>query len=230
MLNQRPHDKYSKRLEKFLTNDENKQGFALFHFNEWKKDKYTTYLQGRRICFAGADKYSWLMSTDGYKTFSDVEKPKSTKEAAEKKKKVLHCLHFAARSSCDSMCDHQTLMFSFFLSFHKILDKVLLDTGVGNKRRLMDTQSVIQDEGKYICRCTLHPVDMLPPVHSSESEITTIKALRQHPEFSDTFAQLGGSEEIPHNVFVGTEHFTYLLYGGSSIKDINKLRCEKFLQ
>ena len=108
---------------------------------------------------------------------------------------------------------------------------LLLDTGVGNKRRLIDIKAIAREPGEGLCQA-------LPALHSytgfdttsafvKKGKIKPLKALQKHTPFIPVFQNLGQSAEVPVDVFSKLEAFTCILYGGGS-KKINSLRHDKF--
>ena len=103
----------------------------------------------------------------------------------------------------------------------RLVQTLLFDTGVGNKRRLIDIKKIA-----------------LPALHSftgcdttsafvKKGKIKPLKALQKHTSFIPVFQNLGQSAEVPVDVFSKLEAFTCILYGGGS-KKINSLRHDKF--
>ena len=180
----------------FLASDKNKQSLTIFLLNEWKKDKYARMLVGRKVYFVCADMCTCLTTTDGqYIIPEDTDDLRSNQEEADTKI-VLHCLHIAVHSSSDSTItvrSPDTDVFILLLKYaQNITQTVLFDTGVGNKRRLINIQSVIKDVGKALC-CILPAVHAFSGCDTTSSfvrkgKIAVIKILRQHSEFFDTFA------------------------------------------
>ena len=62
-----------------------------------------------------------------------------------------------------------------------------------------------------------------------KGKVAALKLVQYHPDFLESFLRLRTSHEISDCLFEQLEHFTCRLYG-SPLKDINKLRHQKFAQ
>ena len=111
-----------------------------------------------------------LTSSDGKHTeATEVVELRSSQEEADTRI-VLHCKHIAAKLSPDST----TVVRSPDTDFHillikfgqNILNPFLFDTGVGNKRHLLDVHKIISEVGEDICR-------VLPALHAYSGCDTT---------------------------------------------------------
>ena len=202
----------------FLSNEENKMNFTRFLLDEWKKDKYASKLCDKQILFTCVEKCVRLTSVDGQKSLSEeVHELCSTQEEADTKI-ILHCLHVAANSAdaaTITVRSSDTDGFVLLLKFSQsIKQRILFDTGAGNKRRLVDLKNVILENGNDICA-------VLPAVHAytgcdttiafvKKGKLTAPRLLKQHPEFLDSFTLLGRATDIPDSLFSTLEHFTYV--------------------
>ncbi len=176
----------------------------------------------------------------GISTHTDeIEELNSSQEEADTRL-VLHCLHHASHLSENNTIvvrSPDTDVFVLLLRFTQLVkQRVLFDTGVGNKRRLLDIHGIIAEVGTQLCLA-------LPALHAfigcdstsafvRRGKVTPLKLLQKHPEFTDTFMQLGLSPSVEPQLFEDLEHFVCLMYRSTStsITDINKLRMELFLQ
>lgn len=233
-----PLTKIPRNWKTFLASEENKQSFTRFLLNEWKGDKYAPRLIDKKILFVCEKQCICLTSQNGENTQSEeMTELYSTQEEADTKI-ILHCLHIAADSPEDSTIivrSPDTDVFVLLLKFtQEVQQKILFDTGVGNKRRLVDVKGVINEVGMEMCSA-------LPALHAftgcdstsafvRKGKLMPLKTLKDHPEYLGILSTLGQSPEIEDHVFERLEHFTCLLYRGSATKDINKLRHEKFVE
>ena len=220
----------------FLTCEENKTSLVRFLLTQWTNDIYASKLFRKDIFFVCEGKCIHLTSLNGETVLKEeVEELNSTHEEADTKI-ILHCLHVAAKTSESSTItirSPDTDVFVLLLRFaQRIEQSVFFDTGVGNKRRLIDIRKVIAENGKKLCF-------LLPAVHAytgcdttsafvKKGKLTALKLLRQQPEHLKAFAQLGISAELPDSLYRELELFTCRLYGGMAVTDINKLRFQKF--
>ena len=178
-----------------------------------------------------------LSSSNGQETSSEeIEELCSIQEEADTRI-ILHCHHIAHSRSESTIIvrSPDTDVFVLLLHFtQKLEQKVLFDTGVGNKRRLIDVQHVIREVGQEICTA-------LPALHAYSGCDTTsafvrkgklmpFKTLKKYPQFLQCFHTLGRFASIDDQLLDSLEQFTCLLYGGTATSTINKLRHEKFLE
>lgn len=222
----------------FLSNDENKKRLTKFLLDEWKSDKYANNLKDRNVLFVCGRNCVSLSSSDGRTTTAeDIEALRSSQEEADTRI-VLHCLHIASHSTHETTIivrSPDTDVFILLLTFTQELQQnILFDTGVGNKRRLIDVQSVIRDVGKDICMA-------LPAIHAftgcdttsafvRKGKLMPLKIVLNQPDFLPVFLTLGRSIDVDEQTYRKLENFTCLLYKGVVTDDINKLRHEKYLE
>jgi hypothetical protein len=115
----------------------------------------------------------------------------------------------------------------FILLLHYTLDltqSILFDTGVGNKRRLIDVKKVVEHEGKEICQA-------LPALHAftgcdttsacvKKGKLMPLNSLTQCPNFLDVFLSLRRSVEVSDNIYEKLEHFVCIHYDQKSLCDM----------
>ena len=128
-----------------------------------------------------------------------------------------------------------TDVFVLVLHFAQIIEqRVLFDTGVGNRRSLIDIHLVIDETGMDLCSAlpALHAFSGSDSTSSfvRKGKKTVLKTIKQHPEYIKAFLSLGRSINIDEHTWQQLEEFCCLLYGGSAPFDINVLRHEKFIQ
>ena len=234
-----PLTKIPRDWKKFLRNSKNKTQLTKLLLLEWKTPKYSAKLVERRILFVCERDCTSITSSDGKTTESeDVEELHSTQEEADTRM-ILHCLHVASHSSSESTIvirSPDTDVFLLLLKFAQdIQQRVLFDTGVGNKRRMIDVHRVIAEAGKDICSAlpALHAFSGCDTTSSfvRKGKLLPLKTLKDHPDFLATFLSLGSSPDVSDTLYQTLEHFTCLLYRKKSTSsDINKLRTEQFLE
>ena len=237
-LIQGPSTKVPRDWKAFLSNDKNKMNLTKFLLQEWKTNKFAPKLHGRTIMFVCEDTCTKLTSVDGLTTLSEQVLELCSDQEEADTKIILHCLHIGQNSpqdSCITVRSPDTDVFILLLRYaDKVTQKILFDTGVSNKRRLVDIKTVAQNVGKEICSA-------LPALHAfsgadatsafvRKGKLAPLKILKQNPEYIKTFSQLGVTVNIESSVLRELEEFTCLLYRGrgSRTSDVNKLRFEKF--
>ena len=179
-----------------------------------------------------------LESPDGEKTIcTGVEELCSSQEEADTKI-ILHCMHIASHSPDETSIvirSPDTDVFILLLHFSQHLNqKILFDTGSGNKRRLINVKKVVENVGDKLSHA-------LPALHSfsgcdttsafvRKGKIVALRTLRRNEEYLDVFLSLGKTLELTESVLTKLEEFVCKLYGKSNMKDINSLRYSKFLE
>ena len=129
---------------------------------EWKQDRYAIKLKNRVIYFVSGQNCTVITSTDGSRTDAyEVEDLKSSQEEADSRI-ILHLHHMASQISEEITIvirSPDTDVFILLKYVQTIKQTVLFDTGVGDKRRLIDVQKVINETGQEIC-------EVLPSFHA----------------------------------------------------------------
>ncbi|XP_068222180.1 golgin subfamily A member 6-like protein 26 [Palaemon carinicauda] len=130
---------------------------------KWKQDKYANKLKNRVIYFVNGRNCAAITSTDGLQTETyEVEALQSSQKEADSRI-ILHLHHMASQVSEDFTIvirSPDTDVFILLLKFAQVLKQtILFDTGVGDKRRLIDVHKVVDKTGKELC-------EVLPSLHA----------------------------------------------------------------
>lgn len=109
-----------------------------------------------------------------------------------------------------------------------------MDTGVGDKRRLINVTSAVQGTGPELCNAVLsfHAFTGCDTTSSfmRKGKVGPLRLLQNNPEYIPVFTNLGTTSTPTERQSEALEAFTCLLYGArSGIKDINKLRYTMFM-
>lgn len=221
--------------KKFLSNAENKKRLSEFLLEEWQKHKFATKLHGRQVVVVTEGKATRLSSVNGEQVVSEeISELCLTQEEADTKI-ILHCHHTAMNTSSNSTIivrSPDTDVLVLLISHTQgLVQTLLFDTGVGNKRRLIDIKKIARELGEGLCQA-LPALDSFTGCDTTSAfvkkgKIKPLKALQKHTSFIPVFQNLGQSAEVPVDVFSKLEAFTCILYGGGS-KKINSLRHDKF--
>lgn len=225
--------------KEFMSNSENKQRLIQFLLEEWKKDKYAMKLKDRAVFFVHGIDCTCITSSDGLITEAKiVQDLKSTQEEADTRI-ILHLLHMAHNTVADKTIvvrSPDTDVFTLLLKFAQQVDqRLLFDTGTGDKRRLIHMQKVIEETGQELCQVlpSLHAYSGCDTVSAfvRKGKLLALKLLRENPEFFSTFKALGSSPTIDEDTFINLERFTCLLYRRSlPYTSLDKLRHDLFQQ
>lgn len=111
---------------------------------------------------------------------------------------------------------------------------VLFDTGVGNKRRLLNVNEIVQNTGEDIC-------SVLPAIHCftgcdttsafvRRGKIAPIKLIEKTPQFIQILSRVGQETNCSEALISDMEALTCAMYGGVTYTNVNKLRYDMFLK
>lgn len=150
---------------------------------------------------------------------------------------ILHCLHIATQSSDDSSIivrSPDTDVFMLLLRFaSQVTMPLCMDTGTGDKRRLINVKSIAQELGPSWCSALLglHAYTGCDSTSAfvRKGKLAPLRTLRKYEQFLPTLASLGTNSEVTQDQFHELEAFTCLLYGSKAVlADINRLRFVMF--
>jgi hypothetical protein len=234
---QGPNTKVPRDWKSFLNNGANKVQLTKLLLSEWQSEKYAPKLQNRHVYFVCGEKCIHLSSDDGQIVRNVTEQQLSSSHEEADTRMILHCIH-AANMDKDKVIlvrSPDTDVFLLLLKFAQNLDNlVLFDTGVGNKRRLIDVKAVVEKHGADLC-CILFSFHSFTGCDTTSAfvrrgKLIPYKTLQVFPQFRSTFASLAVTTDIPETTFEELEHFLCCAYGKSEYTDVNKLRYDMFTQ
>ena len=150
---------------------------------------------------------------------------------------ILHALDISHQAEDCSIIirSPDTEVFVLLIKYaHEVGRPLLMDTGTGDKRRLIDITAIAKDLGPDISTA-------LPALHAftgcdttsafvRKGKITPLRILKNNPRYTPSFTSLGTSSDLTDDQFQNLEAFTCLLYGSKSgvNTSINKLRYTMF--
>ena len=223
----------------FMTNEDNKIQLIQFLLKDWKNSKFASRLKNKNIYYVNGPTCTRLTSADGlFVEYEEVEELFSTHEEADTKI-ILHMIHISLNTPTNETIivrSPDTDVFILLLKFSRqIKQKLLFDTGTGNKRRFIDIHKVREMTGNELC-------EVLPSFHAftgcdtvsafvSKGKQLPLKLLKQNPEYILSFRMIGNNECISEKIYMEIEKFTCKLYQKLlKTESINKLRYDLFLQ
>ena len=231
-----PLTKLPNDFKAFMLNADNKQQLIRLLLCEWKSPNYARRLHGRNVYFVCETECVCLTSDDGVTTTAtDIVSLQSDQEEADTRI-ILHCLFVTATAPTDStiiVLSPDTDVMVLLLAYaHKVQLPLLFDTGTGNKRRLVDIQSIAASIGPEVC-------SGLPALHAvtgcdytsafvRRGKTKPQQLLQHNDDFIQLFSQLGIQPELSPDNFAGIERFVCSMYSRQVYSDINKLRFELF--
>ena len=118
---------------------------------EWQKSQYAPMVQGRQIYFTIDSACSCLSSEDGIVITNEPQPGLSSIQEEADTKMIFHCCHQATTHPLSHgvvVRSPDTGVFVLLL-YHvrNINHQIFLDTGVGNKRRLIDINQLEKKHG-----------------------------------------------------------------------------------
>ena len=151
---------------------------------------------------------------------------------------ILHCLHISKNCSASDTIiirSPDTDVFILLMKYAEDIKKVLvMDTGVGDKRRLINVSSAAKAIGPELSNAlpSLHAYTGCDSTSSfvRKGKVVPLRLLQQHPQYIPAFTSFGTSSTMRKQHIEDIEAFTCKMYEGKSgIRDIDKLRYVTFL-
>ena len=116
----------------------------------------------------------------------------------------------------------------------EIKNKILFDTGMGNKRRILCVNDIVQNKGKDVC-------SILPALHCFTGCDTTStfvrrgknappKLVEKNHQCIPILARIGQERQCSESLINDMEACTCAIYGGTIYSNVNKLRYDIFLR
>ena len=105
---------------------------------------------------------------------------------------------------------------------------IFLDTGVGNKRRLIDVSAMASDLGEDYSNALLglyiFTGEDANCAFKGKGKITPLKKFNRKPRYHSAFQQLGNEWNLSEDVIKHLERFTCEMYGYPKLSSINSIR------
>jgi hypothetical protein len=225
-----PSTKLPKEWKSFLSNNDNKTNLIKLLLSEWRKEKYAAQLVGRHVFFVSCEECVTLTSTDGI-TVECIPVPSLSSSQEEADTRILlHCFHVATSSTADIIVrSPDTDVFMLLLYYgNQLQQNVYFDTGVSNKRRILDITFLINLHGAQMCSAllALHVFSGCDTTSAfiRKGKITVKKVFEKYTAFLDVFKTLGETDSVTEDCHSELERFVCCLYGKPAYTDVNKLR------
>lgn len=223
----------------FLCNDDNKKQLIKFIFTEWSSDEYAELLVGRKVYVVCEEDVTLLTTEDGQITDQLPIYPlQSTQEEADTRI-VLHANFSKVNDFASKVIvrSTDTDVFLLLLHFADALSplEIVFDTGVGDKRRFIVINDVIQSVNGDIIQSLLgfHALTGCDSTSAflNKGKIRPFKTLCNDPELQTAMKDIGEHENLTDEVKCQLEKFVCKMYN-SEHESINELRyqrvCSKF--
>ena len=204
-----------------MSNDENKTQLIKLLLSEWKKPKYASRLRRRQLFFVCGEECFCLSSDDGIVVQALSEEDLFSSQEEADTRIILHCSHVASKFPTTfviAVRSPDTDVLVLLSKYSQNIDHtILFDSGMGNKRRLLNVSDIVSTKGPELCY-------ILPVFHSFTGCDTTsafvrcgkvapLKVLEKRGQFLSTFQRLGQNLEIPDATCDELEQFVCCMYG-----------------
>ena len=186
-------DQRQKLHKSFMSNDENKTQLIKLLPSEWKKPKYASRLRRRQLFFVCGEECFCLSSDDGIVVQALPEEDLFSSQGEADTRIILHCSHVARKIPTTfviAVRSTDTDLLVLLSKYSQNIDyTILFDTGMGNKRRLLNVSDIVFSKGPELCY-------ILPAFYSFTGCDTTSAFVR-----------------IPDATFDKLEQFVCCMYG-----------------
>ena len=116
----------------------------------------------------------------------------------------------------------------------EIKTQILFDTGMGNKRRLLNVNDSYKSKGEYAC-------SVLPALHCftdcdttsacvRRGKMLSLKFVERKPEYIPFLQRIGQDRQCSEALISDMEAYTCAIYGNAATKNVNKLCYDTFLK
>lgn len=218
--------------KEFLTNDENKQQFIKIINDTWISDLFAYKLIDRNVIMICEGQANAISTVDGKKTvLKEIPELYSTLEETDSRV-ILYCLYakenlykYVRIRTPDSDIFFICLNYAknFLSGIH-----VIIDTGSGNKRRLINVTDFASKMTQSLCSSlmSLHAFTRCDTTSAFKGigKIRPIKLLQKNEKYEACFLELGESWVVSDDLFIAFEEFTCAMYGRPHEKSVNQLR------
>lgn len=214
----------------FLSNDKNKEQLTELLANAWSRDIYAEKIKDKTFVTISKESAYMIKSEGNTVRKSEIEDLQSSQEETDTRV-ILYCNYakeqgfkFARVKTPDTDI--------FFICLHYALSldgiTLLLDTGTGNRRRLIDVSEMarsFEQEFSTALMC-LHAFTRCDTTSAFRGigKVKPLKILQRLSRFRPILAQLGETWKVSTELELGLEEFTCNMYGNQRIKKINDLR------
>ena len=189
----------------FLANEENKEQLIELLCRVWSTDNFAPKLLGKNVITISDGHAFHITSYDGTSVCrTEIKSVESTQEETDSRV-VLYC-YYGKQQGYRNIGIRSLDTDLFFILLHYALElqgvTILLDTGTGNKKRLILAQQYQQE----LCTALLGPHAFTRCDTTSTfkgiGKVKPIKILQKSPQFQSALAEIGDSWQISANLFL----------------------------
>lgn len=227
--------KVPRNFQKFLSNSDNKKNLIKLLKNEWSNDFYAAMLKNKELYFVCEHECVLITSEDGVTTDTrSVPELQSSQEEADTRM-MLHAKFVNDRSKPEKLIirSTDTDVFLLLLHFANVFEQcknIFFDTGVGDKRRLIDINTLKLHLEPDVLKALLafHAFTGCDSTSSfvRQGKQKPFKLLQKNKQMLSVFHDVGESDCLQEKTIDGLEKFTCMMYGSES-STINQVRFLK---
>ncbi len=220
--------------KKFLSNDENKTQLIELLLVEWKRDEYAPDLHGRRVLLICSGKAYVLGSQNGHTTtLNEVTSLHSSQEETDTR--IILYVEYARTKGYGVVRIRSPDSDVFFLLLHYACSwqdiTVLFDTGVGNKKRLLDVTGMAKSFTPTYCSALLglHAFTGCDTTSAfkGRAKLRPLKTMKNEVKYQEALSGLGDHWSVADDQLSSLETFTCAIYGHPHGTDVDALRFMK---
>ena len=210
-----------------MSNDKNKTQLISLLLNQWTIDNYATRLVDRNLYYVIGEEVLGLTCEDDKSVSKYPEENLFSSQEGADTRIILHCLNIRTSlpdASTIIVRSPDTDVIVLLARYCKDIHfTVLFDTGVGNKRRLLNVNNIVQNTGEEICT-------VLPAIHCFTGCDTTsvrcgkvapIKLIETPTQFIQILSRIGQEINCSEALISNMEALTCAIYGGATYTNVN---------
>lgn len=198
----------------------------------WSCPETALRLMGRKVILVVEGACFLLTSLDGETVqVEELQSLRSTQEETDTR--VVLYLLYAKKEGYKQAVVRSPDSDLFFIMLHYAEQlkplTILLDTGSGINKRLLNIADIAQDLGPKYCTSLLglycFTGEDCNCAFKGKGKVGPLKKLEKKPRYQDCFAKLGDSWEIDDKLVNDLEEFVCLMYGFPKTKHVNMVRA-----
>ena len=230
-----PKSKLPRDYASFMQNAENKRQLIKLLLSEWSSCKYAQRLHGRTLHFVDEEN-CWIIASDGNLVTCRMAADLCSDHEEADTRIILHCIE-ASKLAAESMPvivrspDTDLLILLLFYS-SSISQCLYLDTGTGNKRRLLDIKAIAGVLGSDLCAS-------LPAYHAftgsdytsafvRKGKVRPFGMMQKNAEVIAALKNVGSTPTFDISYLHPLEQFVCAMFGKPRFNNVNTLRFKLF--
>ena len=228
------HDESTRRPEnwkEFLSNDDKTQLIELL-LKVWCADENLPKIEKKNLILVCKGRAYHLKADNGKVSASEITSLDSTQEETDTR--VILYSSYAQDEGYNFVRVRRPDTDIFFILLYyapNMKVHLLFDTGMGNRRRLIDVTELSTEFTPVYCAALLglHAFTRCDTTSAFKGigKVKPLKTLQKKPKYQEIFKCLGESWKITDDLFLALEEFTCTMYNTSTkTKEVDRLRYE----